>query len=450
MSRNIISTISLDQRGFKKYFQNTSWLLAEKIFRLLVSFLVGVWLARYLGPSDYGVFQFAVSLVSIFSAMSALGLDVVSVRELISRPEDSNQILGTTFLLNIIGALLCFMLLTIVIILLDSNNETSLIVLIIGLSIFFNSFLTIDYYFKSIVKSQFILYANSVTLTTASVIKISLILWNAELVYFAWVVSVESMILAMSYCYFYMKTNRGLKSFLNWSFRVAEAKRLLKDSWPQIFSGTMLVILSRIDQVMIKEFVGNEEVAFYSVALRIVEIFAFVPIIFQNSLLPSLINSKKTSLSLYINRLKNYYRLNFTFAILTVIPIYFLADVIVLTMFGNQFREAIPILMLLSFRAIIGHMGIAKNAYMTIENLLKFSMMTIFFGTLVNVVLNYYLIPIYHSEGAIISTYISLFVTVIMLDFFHKKARKNIMLMLNAMLTFFLLKVNFIKSDTKD
>lgn len=434
------------QEGFQKYFKNTSWLFIEKIFRITISLFVGVWIARYLGPKDYGSFQYAFSVVSLFSVLSALGLDVIAVRELIKRPDDSNLLLGTSFVLKTLGSVASFLLLILLVKLTSNEAEIDWMILIIASSFLFHGFNVIDYHFRSIVKSQFVVYANFFSLILTAIIKIGLILYEAPLVAFAGVIFVEALIIAAGYIYYYQTTNKE-NSLTQWRFSLIESKKLLSDSWPQIFSGVILMIQARIDQVMLKEFIGTEEVGFYSVALRLVEIFGFVPILLQNSLFPSLMNSKKASLLLYKNRLINFYRLNFLFFILIATPLFFMSDFFVIILFGQAFSPAIPILSIMVFRMFFANMGVARGAFLTIENQLKFYLLTMAIGTAVNVGMNYYLIPKYQSTGAVIATLISFTFTIFLVDLCYKKTRKNVVLMLKGVFTFYKLKVDMLKGQ---
>ncbi|MFV9985016.1 MAG: oligosaccharide flippase family protein [Francisella endosymbiont of Hyalomma asiaticum] len=76
--------------GFKKYFLNTGWLFIANISRMLASLLVGIWVTRYLGPKEFGIFNYASSFVALFSVLTTLGLDGVVVRELVKDSNKSN------------------------------------------------------------------------------------------------------------------------------------------------------------------------------------------------------------------------------------------------------------------------------------------------------------------------------------------------------------------------
>jgi len=140
--------------GFMRYFRNTSWLMTEKIIRILAALVVGVWVTRYLGPSDFGILAYAQSFVGLFAAFSTLGLNDLLVRELVLEPKDKYLLLGTSFILQTLGSLFLLSLLLVSITLNDNDHLTNKIILIFGLLTFLNSFNVIASYFQSIVKNK--------------------------------------------------------------------------------------------------------------------------------------------------------------------------------------------------------------------------------------------------------------------------------------------------------
>ena len=100
-------TIKLIQHsGFRKYFSNTSWLLGERVLRMVISLFVGIYVARYLGPERYGLLSYALSFVWLFSSLASFGIDEILVRELVRSPEQRKNLLGTVFWLKIFGSIL--------------------------------------------------------------------------------------------------------------------------------------------------------------------------------------------------------------------------------------------------------------------------------------------------------------------------------------------------------
>ena len=423
-----------------KYFKNTSWLFAEKFLRMVVGLFIGVWVARYLGPDKFGLLSFAHSFVGLFTIFATLGLDEIVVRELVKDESRRDSLVGTTFWLKLFGAFLVLLVLAFAINFTSNDVDTHILVFIIASATIFQSFNIVDFYFQSKILGKFVAYANFISLFISSILKIALILSHASLLAFAWVVLFDSFVLACGFIYFFLKHSTFRIKYL--IFYKSTAIDLLKDSWPLIFSGGVLMIQARIDQVMIKEMLGSLEVGYYSVAMRLIEAFAFIPMLLKSSLYPSIISAKNRSKALYQDRLLNFYRLNFLFFLVIAIPIFIFADPIIVLLFGIEYQPAGVLLALLSIRLFFANMGVARGTYIVTENLMKFSMLTMILGTIVNIYLNYVLIPNYGARGAIVATIVSFFTTIYLVDIFYSKTRHNVILQVKSIITFYKLNIN--------
>jgi len=425
-----------NHQGFMKYFKNTSWLFTEKIFRMVVGLFVGIWVARYLGPEKFGLFSYAQSFVGLFSAIATLGLNGIVVRELVKFPEKEKELLGTAFLLKVFGAAITLCILAIAVNFTSNDNYTNMLIFIISSAVIFQSFNIIDFYFQAKVMSKYVVFTNSFSLLLSSIVKIVLILNHAPIMAFAWVVVFDSLVLSIGYLYWYFKIKKEfLLSQIMFDFELA--KSLLKDSWPLIISGMAIMIYARIDQVMIKEMVDNNEVGQYSVAIRLIEQFDFLSVLIVKSIAPSLTNAKKISQELYFNRLLNLYRLMFFIFLVTFSFVFLFGKDIVLLLYGNAYSMAAGLFVLASFRTLYTNFGIASSQFITNENLFKYSMIFTIMGASINILLNYFLIPLYGAEGALVATIISFTFSIFISYFLFQQTRKNAFLMLSAILTFY-------------
>ena len=422
-----------------KYFKNTSWLFAEKILRMIVGLLVGVWVARYLGPEQFGLLSYALSFVALFSIIATFGLDEIVVRELVKDDSRRDDLIGTAFWLKLCGAFVVLLLLAFAVIFTSNDNNTNTLIFIIASTLIFQSFNVIDFYFQSKVMGKFIVYANLISLFVSSIVKITLILNDASLIAFAWVVLFDGFILACAFIYFFLI--HSTFKINNLIFYKSTAIDLLKDSWPLIFSGAVLMIQARIDQVMIKEMINSTEVGYYSAAIRLIEAFGFIPVMLKISLYPSILNSRKDSYDLYQNRLLNFYRLNFLLFLAVAIPLSMFSEQIVILLFGIEYQSVAILLSIMVIRLFFTNMGVARSAYIVSENLMLFSLVTMTLGTITNIVLNYYWIPLYASKGAIIASIISFLVSIFVVDIFYLKTRNNVILQLHGILSFYKLKI---------
>ena len=428
-----------NHQGFMKYFKNTSWLFAEKFLRMVVGLFIGVWVARYLGPDKFGLLSYAHSFVGLFTIFATLGLDEVVVRELVKDESRRDSLVGTTFWLKLFGAFLVLLVLAFAINFTSNDVDTHILVFIIASATIFQSFNIVDFYFQSKILSKFVAYANFISLFISTIVKIALILSHASLLAFAWVILFDSFVLACGFIYFFLKHSTFRIKYL--IFHKSTAIDLLKDSWPLIFSGGVLMIQARIDQVMIKEMLGSLEVGYYSVAMRLIEAAAFIPMLLKSSLYPSIQSAKIQSKALYQDRLLNFYRLNFLFFLVLAIPIFIFAEPIIVLLFGIEYQPAGVLLALLSIRLFFANMGVARGTYIVTENLMKFSMLTMILGTIVNIYLNYVMIPYYGARGAIGATIVSFFTTIFLVDIFYSKTRHNVMLQVKSIITFYKLNI---------
>jgi O-antigen/teichoic acid export membrane protein len=409
-------------QGFMRYFKNTSWLLAEKILRMVVGIFVCIWVARYLGPEQFGLFSYAQSFVGLFAAIATLGLDGIVVRELVKDESRRDELIGTSFWLKVMGAIGVLAILVIAVNLTSNDTLTKTLVFIIASATIFQSFNVVDFYFQSKVMGKFVVYVNITSLFLSSIVKIVFILNEAPLIAFAWVVLFDSFILACGFIYFYIKKNSTF-NVKNLKFRSKTASLLLKDSWPLILSGIVISIYMKIDQVMIKEMMNVEAVGQYAAAVRLSEAWYFIPVVISSSIFPAIINAKKQSEELYYARLQKLYNLMVWVAIAIALPMTFLSDWVVELLYGEQYNQAGGVLMIHIWAGVSVFFGVASNKWILSENLQKYRLFIDAFGAILNILLNLLFIPLYGVIGAAIATLISYLFTMIVVFLIIKKMR---------------------------
>jgi Membrane protein involved in the export of O-antigen and teichoic acid len=353
----------LSHPGVRRYGINTAWLFTEQVLRLIAGFLVGVWVARYLGPEKFGLFSYALAFVSIFQGIAKLGLDGIVVRDLVQEPEKRDVYLGTSFWLKLIGGVITFLIITIILFIqsiFTSNffTETNIYILIIAFGIIFQSFEVIDFYYQATVQAKYISIRRIIQLIFSSIIKICLVLIGADLIWFVLVSLFD--IISLSIMGWLIYRSQGLPNFVRY-FDIEIGKKLLKDSWPLLLSGIAIMIQARIDQIMLKQFIGLRELGNYVVALKIIEVLGFVPMILHQSLLPAIVEAKKKSKDIYHNRLLNYYRLMFSLFLIVFIILFFYGDVIIRFLYGSKYEIASQIISLIAFRLFFCLYGYCKK-----------------------------------------------------------------------------------------
>lgn len=400
----------------------------ERIYRLFITFLVGILLVRYLGPEQFGLLSYAISFIGLFSAIGTLGLDSLITRELVNEPEKSYEILGSSFALRIVGALTTFPLIGLALIFTGDDFYTSILIYVVSLITIFQSFNIIDYYFQSIVKSKYSVYVLLATSTIASIIKLCLIFYKLPLMYFAIVTSVEYLIMALGYIIVYQKKGNKI---LKWKFSKRISLGLLKDSWPLILSGLAIAIYMKIGQVIIKNLLNEKEVGYYAAAVRLCEAWYFIPMAITSSLFPAIINAKKISIQLYFSRLQKLYDILAWVSIGIALIVTLFAETIVKILLGIEYLPSSPVLTIYIWAGVPTFLGVASSQYLLAENLTKISFYRTLSGMLVNVVLNYLLIPKYGIVGSAYATLISFTVATISI-FTNRKSANQLLLMVKS------------------
>lgn len=408
---------ALTHQGFHRYFANTSWMFAEQMLRLIAGLFVGIWVARYLGPDQFGVFNYAIAFAAIFSSIAKLGLDEIVVRDLVHEPDKRDIYLGTAFWLKIVGAFTALTAIIFVGHFTSNDHRTNLYIFIIGSGMIFQSFEVIDFYFQSKVLSKFVSLCKMTQLLLSSLLKIYFVLTGAHLFWFVIVSFVDQVTLAVTLYIAYRYQKLG--SFYC-HFNLLTAKQLLKNSWPIIFSGLAIMIYMRIDQIMIKEMLGDREVGLYSAAVRLSELWYFIPIIITSSLFPSIINAKKVSEEFYYARLQQLYTLMVWTAIGIALPMTFLSGWLVIMLYGEAYRDAGQVLMIHIWTGVFVFLGVAFNRYLIVENLNNKALYRTLLGAVSNILINIILIPRYGIYGAALATLLAQFIANYVYDIFDR------------------------------
>jgi PST family polysaccharide transporter len=420
--------------GLRAIIANTGWLFSDRILRMGASLIVGVWVARYLGVKQYGLFNYALAFVSLFSPIFTLGLDDVLVRHLVSKSSNKEELLGTTFWLKLLGGIASVLLAVGCMFFLGEKETLKIwLVAILAMTGIFRAADTVELWFQSQVKSKYTVVAKNIAYLLNTLIKVGLILTKAPLLAFAWVTLAEFAMNAISLVMIYQVK---ASSVWLWKWSFSTAKTLLKESLPLIFSGFAILIFMKIDQIMLGQMIGDTEVGIYSAAVRISEIWYFIPTTVVSSVGPSIYAAKEQSETLYYKRIRQLLRLMAFISIAISIPMTFLSGNIIMAMFGSGYAEAGPILAVHIWTSLFVFMGVATSPWFIAEGLNHVSLGKTLLGAILNIILNLLLIPKYAGLGAAIATIISQAVAAFLSNGLDKRTQKLFKLQIQSILPF--------------
>lgn len=390
--------------GFQRYAINTCWMFSELLLRMVGGLFIGIWVARHLGPNQFGLISYVQALAGIFGSVVNLGLDGILVRELVMHPEKHAIYLGTAFWLKVIGALIVVCLMIGILPFTSNDAKTNLFIFIATAALAFQSFEVIGIYFQSQVQAKVVSICKITQVIISLLIKIYLIMTKSELIWFILVIFFDAMSLAISYSIAYQIKIKNL-FYTKFDFKVA--KDLLKTSVPLMLGGLSFVIFSNIDSIMIKEIINESAVGIYSAAYRLTIIWYFLPGLLLNSLMPALVRSKTDPL-LHQRRKQMVTSLLVWFAIFLAIVTSFFSDVIIQSTYGNAYYESAEILSMLIWVNVIIFFNSCWNQFHIINNQIKYVFYFHLSTLIFNILFNLIFIPFFGLKGAVYAILLSL------------------------------------------
>lgn len=407
-------------KGFMKYFKNSAWMFAEQILKIISAIFVGIYVARYLGPSQFGVLSYALAIVSFFIAISRIGMESILVRDLVSHPDQRQAYMGTAFGLMFAAALAsCAALMTFVIFL-ENDIQAKVCTLIVSASLMFQMFSVVDYSFQAQLRAKYSAIAKSIALIVGAAVKIYLVFIQADLLMFA--VSYVFDHVVTAFFLLLMHVSKRQHGFI-FKFEMVLVKALLKSSWPMALAAGASMLYMRVDQIMIKFMLDTKQLGLYAAATKIYEGWIVVPYVVSISLLPAIVKLKSSSQESYERNITRLFALVFWPSVAVAGVSTFYGDMIIRVTFGEAYAGSAATLTIVMWTAAFTALGSVTTRFLTVEGLEKKIAFRVFMALILNVILNFVLIPIYGIEGAAASTLICVIVSMYFIDMFDGKLK---------------------------
>lgn len=381
----------------KKVFANIFWALTGKIVNMAGTLFVGILVARYLGPAQYGLMNYVISYTTLFTVISNFGLDNIEIRELSRTPENKNYILGTCFCLRLIFATVALLLIILSLWIFKADRFTSIMILVYSLSLYSGSFNIIRNYFTSIIKNEYVVKSEISRTILGSGIKISLLLMKAPLEWFIIATMFDTILVASGYCLSYKKI---VGKISEWSFNKAIIPFYVKESFPLVLSGAAVIIYQRIDQVMIGNMIDNKSVGYFATAGKFVDLILFLPMVLTQTITPLLVKLKEQNLNKYYVKRQQFINIIVWISII-ISAIFSLSSYwLIKFTYGNDYLMAVPVLQIMSFKTVGMALSSSAGQIIIMERLQKWAFLRNIMGCIICVLLNMLLIPQYGIIGS--------------------------------------------------
>ena len=388
-----------------KIVRNISWLFFDKILRMGVGFFVGVWIVRYLGPEQFGLLSFATAFVGLFAAFTALGLQSIVVRDIVHNPDCASETLGTIAILQLISGIAAYLIVLVAIVYLRPDDAIALtIIAILGPMILLKASEITVWWFESKVLSKYTIWAQNGVFLVFAAVKVILILEHASLIAFVWIMLAEAVVVTIVLLGFMNKYGLLLTKL---RVSTKRAKLLLKDGWPLLISSILIVIYMQIDKIMLGKMVGYEEVGIYSVATLISTVWYFLISIFLATLFPSLTNLHAQRSGLLSQRWTQLYALMLWISVAVALILSLFSNILVEFIFGEMYARSASVLVIHAWAGVNVAIGSVWSKWLLLENKLKIGLYGQLIAVIINVGLNFWLIPSFGAIGAALATLVS-------------------------------------------
>lgn len=398
----------LKKKGFsltkQKVVSNIYWAVLGKCVNLLGSLIVGIIVARYLGPGQYGLMNYVISYVAIFQVFADFGLDSIQIREESKNLNDRDKLIGTTFVLKLVFAAVAILLIFLFSAVSVDDNQTLVLIMLYSVTVFFNTTWVIRNHFTAMVWNEYIVKTEISRTVIGIAIKFVLLYLQAPLPWFIAALVFDSVLLASGYSLSYRKK---IDSMTRWTFDKRLACYLLSQSFPLLLSGAALVIYHRIDQVMIGDMLDNESVGMYSVATRFVEVMIFVPTIIAQTVTPLLVKMRKENGEKYDKMASLFMNVTVWLCTIMAVAVSLVAYPLVYYTFGSQYLAAVSVLVIMAYKVIGDALSQTSGQLIIVEGKQKYVSLRNIIGCVVCVVLNWLFIPRYGIYGAAIVSIIT-------------------------------------------
>lgn len=399
----------------QKIARNLLWAMTGKIVTLLGSFLVGIIVARYLGPEQYGIMSYVISYIAIFQVVANFGLEGIEIREEAKEGANRDVLVGTAFALKCMLAVLTIGLIGVSVMITEQESYVRWLIMLYSVSMILNSFSAIRNYFTALIWNEYVVKTEIMRTIIGAGVKIVLLLCKASLVWFIAALLFDAFLIASGYVAAYQKK---IASIRKWCFDKATARYYIIQSFPLFLSAVMTIIYMKIDQLMIGNMLSKTSTGIYAVACTFVDICIFIPTILSQTITPVLVTNYEHDQTIYRQKSQIFMNIATWICILITIFISLSSPLIIRYSYGLQYIAAVPVLQLLAFRIIGVANAQISGQLIIIEHTQKYAILRNIAGCIVCIVLNLILLPRYGLIGAAISAVATSLVAGMIIHFF--------------------------------
>ena len=414
------------------YAANAGWMLAARAAWILSAITIGIYVARKLGPYNFGVLNYAIALTGIFSIIGTAGVEAIVIRQLVRDPSRRDRVLGNFFMLRAVLLMAMGVALGMTLFVIDTTAEVRSLCIILGIGYLGLLAQGGGLYFQATVQSKYVAIPELVACGVTSLVR-------GLAAYFDWPLAVFAMAeagniaihhLGCLYAYWHRVAPPW-----RWNWDWAETWMLLKNALPLALVGVFNIVYARTDQLMIEYFLGPTAVGYYSLASRITENWAIAAGLLSISFFPAVLTAAQVSKAAYRKQIHRLYFLVFWCMAGAATITTLLAHPFILLLFGVDFLPSVPVLQVFVWTLLGTALLNVFSQWAINEKRLTLIAWSLGSGAFINALLNPFLINLVGINGAAWSTLISMPLGLVLCLLWQADSREHLRLMFGSVLT---------------
>ncbi|MCF8057789.1 MAG: flippase [Bacteriovoracaceae bacterium] len=385
--------------GDRKIFESVLSLGTENFLRIILSAAASILVGRFLGPEQYGKYNYVISLVLIFSPLINFSMNEVIVKQVVEGKHSLSSIFSSGLylrvLLGLLGALLCFGYAFFK----EGYSPVFVLVLIYGSFFVLKSFDIIEYFFIAKERIRELAKLRTFIFIGINLFKGAFVYWQRDWKWFVYLSALELLLVFFLYIF---KSREESWLNLRLKFDKGLAKSMFSRSFPFFLITTMTILFARVDHVMIWDFLGGKNLGEYAVVVKWGEFLNFIPLMLTSAFLPRIIadsTGEKSQVAL-----KNFFRLIFLSSLAIAFFFLLIGPLFIKTLYGSSFSKAPDIIQYYSLQVCLSFLYVALVRYLLIVDKMRSAIELYGFSLLFNLVINYLLIPRMGLQGAVIAS----------------------------------------------
>ncbi len=399
---------------------------------MALSFLIGIWIARQLGPAIYGELAFALAVVALMGPIASLGTDMIVLTDLARPSEASGGVVGSAIGVRFLAGAAAVLAAALVALSLDRfAGEGRLVLLVCLMMLPFQAFDVLELFFQARMQARRGVIARLAALAVLSAGRVAGLLAGVAVLYFAAMQVLEAMLAAM----FLLRTYRAQGFDLRgWRFDRGQATSLVRRSFPLLLSGIAITAYMRVDQILIRLLMDAASVGKYAAAARMTEAMYMIPTALSVSLVPLLTRTWERDPARYAGVLGRSARWLVLGSVGIAGSVALAARDIVVILLGNAYSDAAAILAIQAFGLVFVSFGYVSAQHLLLRNQARLVFHRTLAGALAGVALTVLLIPRFGLIGAAAASLCGQIVGNLAL--FHSRAGRTVLVeIFSAMLS---------------